>query len=69
MTLDEAIQYYEEKAIELYGSAYNMRDFSEEQNDCYKRAKEYDQIAEWLKELKKLKQEVNGNEEKRKASN
>ena len=45
MTLDEAIQHAKEKGIEL------------EQNKCYARAKEHYQLAIWLEELKKLRQE------------
>ena len=59
MTLDEAIKHYEEKAEELrkdadyldapYGKGTSAR------TDCLECAKEHEQLAEWLKELRKLK--------------
>ena len=45
MTLDEAIQHAKEKGIEL------------EQNQCHECAKEHYQLANWLEELKRLRQE------------
>lgn len=46
MTLEEAIQHAEEVACDL-----------ENKDKCDKCAAEHRQLAEWLKELKKLKEE------------
>ena len=56
MTLDEAIKYFEEKAKELSDKAYEEwgKTMTEEQayacNEC---AREYEQLAKWLKELRR----------------
>ena len=47
MTLDEAIKYCEEEA-EKY-MEYGI------ETECYQCAKEHEQLAEWLKELKEAK--------------
>ena len=56
MTLEEAIKHCEEKAEELRKKA----EFAEEEGnyrkeDCLECAKEHEQLAEWLKELKAYK--------------
>lgn len=56
MTLDEAINHWEEKAKELkreleIAEAYNL-----ESEGCYNRFKEHEQLAEWLKELKEIRE-------------
>ena len=58
MTLDEAIKHYEVKAKELSDKAYKEwgKTMTEEQAyACNERAREYDQLARWLKELRVLK--------------
>lgn len=66
MTLDEAIKHAEEVAEEkekyikrIYETlpAEERFLFSEEKNGCKKCANEHRQLAEWLKELKKLKEQ------------
>ena len=55
MTLDEAIKHCEEKAKELSNKAYAEWGKSmteEEAYDCNECAREHEQLAEWLKELK-----------------
>ena len=52
MTLDEAIKHCEEQAEEQkkkgeLADAYNL-----ESESCYECAKEHEQLAEWLKELR-----------------
>ena len=62
MTLDEAIKHAEEVAeeqdmragFETDYSCYQMSDT--ERNQCKKCAEEHRQLAEWLKELKKLRE-------------
>lgn len=64
MTLDEAIKHYEEVAEEqerkaqsigrqLLGSA-----IANYQNDCFECAADHRQLAEWLRELKQLREVV-----------
>jgi hypothetical protein len=66
MTLDEAIKHCEEKAEELRLEAEQLRDigerisspkqpYNEPVRDCLECAKEHEQLAEWLKELKALR--------------
>lgn len=55
MTLDEAIKHCEEKAKELSDKAYaewGKGMTEEEAYDCNECAREHEQLAEWLKELK-----------------
>lgn len=70
MTLDEAIKNEEENAIQQIEKANALdniplfgmsKDDIEEIKECYKRSKEYEQkeyeqLAEWLKELKQLRE-------------
>ena len=66
MTLDEAIKHCEEKAEELRKKATyinenpNPTEFFansiREAEDCIECAKEHEQLAEWLKELKKRRE-------------
>ena len=59
MTLDEAIKHCEEKAKELSDKAYAEWGKSmteEEAYNCNECAREHEQLAEWLKELKALKE-------------
>lgn len=62
MTLDEAIKQTEERAdlCEYEASRYDMSDSYENYVACQegKCAKEQRQIAEWLKELKQLKEQI-----------
>lgn len=63
MTLDEAIKHCEEKAKELSDKAYAEWGKSmteEEAYDCNECAREHEQLAEWLKELKALKEAPKG---------
>ena len=57
MTLDEAIKHCEEKAKELRKEKSKMARLGREQEwaDCLECAKEHEQLAEWLKELKALR--------------
>ena len=55
LTLDEAINHCEEKAIKLGFEAATSGDI-----DCLEYAKEYKQLAEWLKELKAYKEAPQG---------
>ncbi len=54
MTLNEAIKHYEEKAKELRKNEPIFRYAADEKeaDKCLKCAEEYEQLAEWLKELK-----------------
>lgn len=66
MTLDEAIKHCEEKAKELRTEAEQLRDigevisspkqpYNEPVKNCLECAREHEQLAEWLKELKTLR--------------
>lgn len=62
MTLDEAIKHCEEKAEELREKAPYIDD-SEYANisakdDCLECAREHEQLAKWLKELKDLRESL-----------
>lgn len=62
MTLDEAIKHCEEKAEELkkdadYFDAPHGMDTSARTN-CLECAEEHEQLAEWLKELKQLRNQT-----------
>lgn len=63
MDLNEAIKHFEEKAKELRTEAGQLRDigevisrpkqpYNEPVKNCLECAEEYEQLAEWLKELK-----------------
>lgn len=59
MTLDEAIKHCEEVAKQQEVKAnelYKAKDF-EESRDCIWCSKEHEQLAEWLKELKKFREQ------------
>ena len=56
MILDEAIRHCEEKAEHLKQGAQSSQSMTAaEQADCLECAKEHEQLAEWLKELKAYK--------------
>ena len=59
MTLDEAIKHCEEKAEELENTAdvHASNDDGYSELECLNCANEHRQLAEWLKELKKLRAE------------
>ena len=67
MDLNEAIAHAEEKAKELRTEAEQLRDigevisnpkqpYNEPVKNCLACAEEHEQLAEWLKELKELKE-------------
>ena len=69
MTLEEAIKHCEEKARELRTEAEQLRDigkvisnpkqpYNEPVKNCLECAKEHEQLAEWLKELKDAREEL-----------
>ena len=65
MTLDEAIKHAEEVAekFESLHERYENMDedrllFRVEENECKNCVKEHRQLAEWLKELKKLREQT-----------
>ena len=60
MTLDEAIKHAEEVAEEQENKAkvLNGDFYQSRRNTCFECAKEHRQLAEWLKELKKLKEKA-----------
>ncbi len=62
MTLDEAIKHAEEKAKEQQSRADNwIREWDNGfVNYCNKCAEEHRQLAEWLKELKQLREQADG---------
>lgn len=72
MTLDEAIKHEEEVAEGQIKSAEMWAGYSESKYDCHLAKKAYDscqkcasehhQLAEWLRELKELKERVQQNE-------
>ena len=56
MNLDEAIKHCEEKATALKDDTKNRCDIPDEDKEyCLECAKKYEQLAEWLKELKELR--------------
>lgn len=70
MTLDEAIKHCKEKAKELRIEAEQVRDigevisnpkqpYNEPVKNCLECAKEHEQLAEWLKELKERREAGN----------
>lgn len=63
LTLDEAINHCHEKARELSDKAYTEwgKTMTEEQAyECNECAYEYEQLAEWLTELKELRGDKDG---------
>ena len=60
MTLDEAIKYCEEKAEEQRSEAEKAKRFEKFALGCLECAKEHEQLAEWLKELKAYKETPKG---------
>lgn len=60
MTLDEAIKHCEEKAEELKKQADDFHTKMDGVNavDCFGCAKEHEQLAEWLKQLREVKKIV-----------
>ena len=70
MTLDEAIRHCEEKAEHLKQGAQNSQSMTAaEQADCLECAKEHEQLAEWLKELKRYKEAESDEMSLQKANN
>ncbi len=57
MTLDEAIENAEEKAEEIRNEAEHYEIAGVNIYGCEERAQEWEQFAEWLKELKLLKEQ------------
>lgn len=62
LTLDEEIQYFHEKAEELKNKGFDINTRfntdTKEGRKCYECAKEYEQLAEWLIELKQRREAV-----------
>lgn len=62
MTLDEAIKHAEEKASTNYilASSYHTDEgvYLEEETKCRMCAEYHEQLAEWLKELRELKEKI-----------
>ena len=59
MTLDEAIEHCKEKAHEMRISADLCNLGTQMQSECIKCAEEHEQLAEWLTELKEVRELVN----------
>lgn len=57
MNLDEAIKRYEEKAKESREQPFKEKMDIEDVAACEECAEEYEQVAEWLKELKARRDE------------
>lgn len=57
MTLDEVIKYAE-KVVELANMQAGFEFSNTERNQCKKFAEEHRQLAEWLKELKQLREQT-----------
>lgn len=55
LTLDEAILHCEEKAKELRAQPFKEKMDIEDIADCKECAEEHEQLANWLKELKTLR--------------
>ena len=62
MTLDEAIKHCEEKAKELREQPFKEKMDIEEVAECETCAEEHEQLAEWLKDYKRLLEEKNRKE-------
>ena len=58
MTLDEAIENAEEKAEEIRNEAEHYEIAGVNIYGCEERAQEWEQFAEWLKELKRLREQT-----------
>jgi hypothetical protein len=62
MTIDEAIKHAEEVAEEKESEAQELEycklDWKHEANKCAECSKEHRQLAEWLKELKQLREQT-----------
>lgn len=60
MTLDEAIKHAEEVAAEKKKEACNLYDAKnhEESRECIWCSEEHRQLAEWLKELKQIREQT-----------
>ena len=58
MTLDEAIENAEEKAEEIRNEAEHCEIAGINIYGCEERAQEWEQFAEWLKELKLLREQT-----------
>lgn len=56
MTLDEAIKHCDEKAKELREQPFKEKMDIEDIADCETCAEEHEQLAEWLTQLKRLKE-------------
>lgn len=58
MTLDEAIKHCKEKADELNKEVLNQANLcnAREMAECQECAREHEQLAEWLTQLKELKE-------------
>ena len=56
LTIDEAIKHCNDKAEELRCDFHTKTNRSD-RNDCLECAKEHEQLAEWLTELKELRKE------------
>jgi len=57
MTLDEVIKHCEEKAKEIRWQALKEKMDIEDVADCEECAEEHEQLAEWLKDYKRLLEE------------
>ena len=62
MTIDEAIKNCHEKAEEqkIKAERYGYNGLTGANNECLECAKEHEQLAEWLEELKQLRAENDG---------
>lgn len=58
MTIDEAIKKAREKSAEMQLRAENAQVLYVNPKNCMKSSREYEQIAEWLEELKKLRERI-----------
>lgn len=71
MTLDEAIKHCEEVIKEKRDILYRINKyddlFEEERQECSKCLKNYEQLAEWLKDYKRLRNKELAEQEKREA--
>ena len=60
LSLDEAIKHCEEKAEELKNIGFDINTRfnadTKKGRECYECAKEHEQLADWLKELKELRE-------------
>lgn len=58
MTLDEAIKYAEEVMVENLEKTKGRNASDPIATNCFKCAKEHEQLVEWLKELKQLREQT-----------